>query len=85
MQDGGVLGIARVVLRLRVDVCEAGQNRIQLVAADAPIDDLLDAIARVESPPATFFHERKRKWPLVVADQQNRSIGTVFGDSLSAV
>ena len=63
-----MVGIARVVLALCVDVRKTGLYRRQLIVAHAPIDDLFSTGRGVEVPLAIHLHEREREWPVVRAD-----------------
>ena len=76
VQQRSTFGIPPVVLALRIHVRERRLNRRELVLADAPIQDLLDAVRGVEAPTAAFIDERERKRPVVGADDERGDVGS---------
>src|SRR5262249_37375531 len=60
------------VLALRVDVDAADVDGLELVPADAPVQDLVVAGLRVEAPPTIDLHERDGKRPVVRAEMRDR-------------
>src|SRR5262249_8031563 len=54
------------VFVLNVDIAAANLDRIELVTADAALEDLLAAALRVEVPLAGDLYERHREGPVVI-------------------
>src|SRR4029077_19634392 len=60
------------VLALRVDVGQARLDREELVAADAPGEDLFAALLAVEPPALAVLDDRDRERPVVLAERERR-------------
>ena len=74
LADAVGVAILRVVIPLRVHVGQTRLDRVQLVPADAPREDLLASLLRIESPALPVFHERDRERPVVVANLEHRGV-----------
>jgi hypothetical protein len=66
------------ILALRFDVSPADLDRVELVAADAPAEDLLPSGGRVEGPLAVLLDDRDRHRPVSRSHRQH-------GDGLRGV
>src|SRR4029077_8471965 len=64
----------RVVV-LRLDVAAADLDGVELVAADAAIENLLEARLRIERPLAAALYDRHRERPIVRADHEHGAVG----------
>ena len=71
MQERIAVGITRVVLALGVDVGEGDLNRVELVLADAPVEDLLPARRGVEAPPRAIRNDGNREREVVAPHDQD--------------
>ena len=56
----------------------AGADGGELVTTDATGENLLDTGGGVESPLVAVFHDRNRKWPRFVANDEHASIWTIL-------
>ena len=68
LQQRIFLRIALVVFALRVNVGKAYLDYVQLIASDAPVENFLFALFRVEASARAAFNEGDRQWPFVFAD-----------------
>ena len=71
MQEPIAVGITRVVLALGVDVGEGDLNRVELVLADAPVEDLLPARRGVKAPPRAIRNDGNREREVVPPHDQD--------------
>src|SRR5256886_4289807 len=65
LEDAAAGAVLGVVLALGVHVGQARLDREELIAADAPREDLLAPPPRIEPPALAVLHERDRKRPVV--------------------
>ena len=72
------LAVARTALR--IDAGEADLDRGEFVAPDATFEPFAHPRCRAEGPAPRRFHERYRKGPAVLADQQRRLPVTLLVD-----
>ena len=73
------------IFLLRVDIGRTGLDRVQLVAADAAIEDLFAAGRGVEPPAAVLAHERDRERPILAADDQHGFVVTLHHDLMLGI
>src|SRR6202043_3183300 len=77
---------------LRIHVGETGLDGVELVGADAPIQDLHPAGFGIEAPGVALVHERDRERKIIASDDQRRVVAVgmdlvlfvVGGDELLA-
>jgi hypothetical protein len=60
---------------LRLHVIVADLNGVQLVPADAAVEDLLLPGFGVEGPPAAVADDRDRQRPVLCSDREGREVG----------
>jgi len=70
LQQRLALRVTRVVLALGIDEGETRLNRVELILADATIDDLFGTGRAVEAPARAVLLEREGERPFVAADLQ---------------
>src|SRR6267142_4412208 len=68
LEETVAVAVLGVVLALRVHVGQARLHRVELVPADAPRDDLLATLSRIEPPALADLHERDGERPVIGAD-----------------
>ena len=70
------------VLRLHVTVADL--NGVELIGANAAVEELLKASFAVKEPLVSPLDDRHRKWPILVAYQQKCAVRTlrIDGDAL---
>ena len=76
LQHAVAIAILRCKRALRVDVGAEHIDGIALVAADATVDQFLDALLRCEAPAVAGLHERDRERPRLVADDEHTTVWT---------
>src|SRR6185295_12952039 len=64
LEDAVAVAILLVVLALRVDVGQARLHRVELVAADAPRDDLVAPLPYIEPPALAVLDDGDRERPV---------------------
>src|SRR5208282_1384179 len=62
------------VLALSLDIGAAHLDHVQLVAANSSIKDLPFSGLRIEAPEGALPEERDRKWPILLADDQDHPV-----------
>src|ERR1019366_3264319 len=64
----------RGVFTLRCDVCAGEVDHLELVATDAPVEDLLFAGLGIEAPGIRLTDQWNRQRPLLLAYDQHRPL-----------